>query len=254
MPTTSCQMSCQMSRQTWSPTGEACPTGVVGYDRGMTDEQTDEKMETIQAVVDRVSSWQDGATEGTVEGELRDGFGRPAWRSRTGPQKLSDAIQGEHGAVSARRSCRHERRHDRRRRSRRLHDDATVEAVGKSCPGLRVIEDARGSLYRFHRLSGTADFTLGRAVDLLRRAGHDELADRIERELVGRNVLPGMWTFRSSAVRRRLLLHLPALRRRGPRTSSPAAGGTYEARLEGQRRTASDRARGDPSDVCWWVR
>ena len=34
-----------------------------------------------------------------------------------------------------------------------------------------------------------------KGVDGLRRAGHSELADRIERELVGRNVLDGRWTF-----------------------------------------------------------
>ena len=74
-------------------------------------------------------------------------------------------------------------------------DDATVEAVGKLSEAFEVIEDARGSLYRFHRLTGTADLTLGEAVDLLRKAGHDELAERVDRELLGRNVLPGMWTF-----------------------------------------------------------
>jgi hypothetical protein len=74
-------------------------------------------------------------------------------------------------------------------------DDATVDAVGKLSEAFEVVEDARGSLYRFHRLSGTADFTLGDAVGLLREAGHDDLADRIDRELVGRNVLPGRWTF-----------------------------------------------------------
>lgn len=64
---------------------------------------TDEKMEAIQAVVDRVSSWQDGATEGTVETELRDGF------TETGVdvtdedvRRLADAIADRHGAVSAR--------------------------------------------------------------------------------------------------------------------------------------------------------
>ena len=30
---------------------------------------------------------------------------------------------------------------------------------------------------------------------MLRRAGHTDLADRIEREIVGRNVIPGRWTF-----------------------------------------------------------
>ena len=82
--------------------GRSVPDRGHGYDRGMTDEQTDEKMEAIQAVVDRVSSWQDGATEGTVEGELRDGFGEAGVEvSDEDLQKLADAIQGEHGAVSA---------------------------------------------------------------------------------------------------------------------------------------------------------
>ena len=33
------------------------------------------------------------------------------------------------------------------------------------------------------------------AVDLLRKAGHDEIAERIDRELVGRNVIEERWTF-----------------------------------------------------------
>ena len=73
--------------------------------------------------------------------------------------------------------------------------DATVEALGKLSKALETIEDARGSLYRFHRLSGTADFELGDAIVDLRGAGHTELADRLETELLGRNVLPGRWTF-----------------------------------------------------------
>ncbi|WP_395695428.1 hypothetical protein [Nocardioides sp.] len=64
---------------------------------------SDEKMDAIQAVVDRVSSWQDGATESTVEGELRDGFGEVGVDvSDDDVRKLADAIQDEHGAVSAR--------------------------------------------------------------------------------------------------------------------------------------------------------
>jgi hypothetical protein len=80
---------------------------------------------------------------------------------------------------------------------RRPHgvDDATVEALGKLSEALEVIEDARGHLYRFHRLTGTADLTLGDAVEAFRKAGHGELADRLESELVGRNVLEGRWTF-----------------------------------------------------------
>ena len=73
--------------------------------------------------------------------------------------------------------------------------DATVEAVGKVSEAFEAIEEVRGRLYGVHRLTGTADLALGEACDLLREAGHDELADQLERELVGRNVLGGRWTF-----------------------------------------------------------
>lgn len=73
--------------------------------------------------------------------------------------------------------------------------DDTVAALGKLSEALECVEVARGHLYAFHRLSGTADLTVGDAVAQLRDAGHGELADRIERELVGRNVIEGRWTF-----------------------------------------------------------
>lgn len=74
-------------------------------------------------------------------------------------------------------------------------DDLTVEALGNLSEALEAVEIARGHLYAFHRLSGTADLTLGKGVDQLREAGHTDLADRIQEELVGRNVLQGRWTF-----------------------------------------------------------
>ena len=74
-------------------------------------------------------------------------------------------------------------------------DDATVEAVGRLTEALETVERARGHLYSFHQLTGEADFKIGDAVDLLREAGHTELADRLSTEIVGRNVLPGRWTF-----------------------------------------------------------
>src|SRR4051812_1723319 len=74
-------------------------------------------------------------------------------------------------------------------------DDTTIEAVGKLSEALETTERARGHLYTFHQLTGGADFQLGEACELLRKAGHTDLAERIERELVGRNVLPGRWTF-----------------------------------------------------------
>ena len=73
--------------------------------------------------------------------------------------------------------------------------EATVEALGTLSPALEVLEHARGLLYGFHRLTGTADLNLGEAVEQLRKAGHTELAERIDTELVGRNVIDGRWTF-----------------------------------------------------------
>ncbi|PCN47344.1 hypothetical protein Csp2054_12890 [Curtobacterium sp. 'Ferrero'] len=73
--------------------------------------------------------------------------------------------------------------------------EATVEALGTLSAAVEVIEHARGLLYGFHRLTGMADLNLGEAVEQLRKAGHTELADRIDTELVGRNVIAGRWTF-----------------------------------------------------------
>ena len=70
-----------------------------------------------------------------------------------------------------------------------------VEALGKLSEALETTERARGHLYSFHQLTGAADLQLGQACDLLREAGHAATADRIERELVGRNVVEGRWTF-----------------------------------------------------------
>jgi hypothetical protein len=50
-------------------------------------------------------------------------------------------------------------------------------------------------LYGFHRMIGMADLAAGEAVQQLRAAGHSALADRIDEELIGRNVLEGRWTF-----------------------------------------------------------
>jgi hypothetical protein len=74
-------------------------------------------------------------------------------------------------------------------------DDVTVEALGKLSEALEVVERVRGHLYSVHQLTGTADFMLDDAVELFRRAGHHALADRIQCELIGRNVIPGHWTF-----------------------------------------------------------
>ena len=68
----------------------------------MTEQHSTEKLEAIQAVVDRVTSWQDGATEGTVEQELRNGFSEAGVDvADADVTRLADAIQSEHGTVSA---------------------------------------------------------------------------------------------------------------------------------------------------------
>lgn len=74
-------------------------------------------------------------------------------------------------------------------------DPTTVEALGKISEALETVERARGHLYSFHQLSGSADLTLQEGVAGLREAGHHELAEEIEAGLVGRNVLPDRWTF-----------------------------------------------------------
>ncbi|KAA0095879.1 hypothetical protein CIW49_20095 [Mycolicibacterium sp. P1-18] len=76
-----------------------------------------------------------------------------------------------------------------------VNDDDTIAAVGKVSEALEYVERARGHLYSFHQLMGHADLTLGEACDELRAAGHGEVADRLETDLVGRNVLHGRWTF-----------------------------------------------------------
>jgi hypothetical protein len=73
--------------------------------------------------------------------------------------------------------------------------DAAVAAAGLLSETLEVVEELRGHLYALHRLTGKADFKLDDAVAMLRKAGADELADEVQTELIGRNVLAGRWTF-----------------------------------------------------------
>jgi hypothetical protein len=80
-------------------------------------------------------------------------------------------------------------------RSRPDLDDTTVEALGKLSEALETVDQARGLLYGFHQLTGKADLLLQDAVELLRKAGHDALADDLDRDLVGRNVIADRWTF-----------------------------------------------------------
>jgi hypothetical protein len=76
------------------------PQGSDPLSRGYGGLMTEEKTEAMQAVVDRVTSWQDGAPEGTVEAELRDGFTQAGVDvDDTDITKLADAIESRHGTV-----------------------------------------------------------------------------------------------------------------------------------------------------------
>lgn len=74
-------------------------------------------------------------------------------------------------------------------------DDATVAAVGKLTEAFERLERARGHLYTFHQLEGRVDRMMAEAAAMLRSSGHDDAADRVEQDIVGRNVLEGRWTF-----------------------------------------------------------
>src|SRR5690349_15002906 len=73
--------------------------------------------------------------------------------------------------------------------------DTAVEAAGKMSEALEKLERARGHLYGFHQLIGEADLALDEVLDGLRECGEDAVAERLESELLGRNVIPGRWTF-----------------------------------------------------------
>ena len=73
--------------------------------------------------------------------------------------------------------------------------DETVEAVGALRMALETVIRARGALYEFHQLTGKGDNEVERAVELLRHAGHDDVADEVEATLFGRNVNERRWSF-----------------------------------------------------------
>ncbi|HET6560892.1 MAG TPA: hypothetical protein VFG72_03385 [Marmoricola sp.] len=122
-------------------------------------------------------------------------------------------------------------------------DDKTVEGVGKLSEAFEYVERARGHLYSFHQLMGRADFLVEEAADLLREAGHGELAGRIDEELVGRNVLDGRWTFQ--VVEEYDHTYYGYFRDLEREVTDELMGGVrhvFEARLKERRRT-----RGEPA-------
>jgi len=103
---------------------------------------------------------------------------------------------------------------------------------------LETTERARGALYDFHQLTGTADLQLGDAVELLREAGHDRQADMVERDILGRNAIPDHWTFQIVEAYN-ATYYRPFTEAEAHIRAELAAGRDhlYEAELKGKRRT-----------------
>jgi hypothetical protein len=128
-------------------------------------------------------------------------------------------------------------------RSRPDLDDATVSGLGKLSEALETVEQARGFLYAFHQLTGKADRLLQEAVGTLREAGHCTLADDVERDLVGRNVIADRWTFQ--IVEDFDAGYWTAFRDADARARQDLAGGdrhVLEARMKQRERTAGHPA------------
>ena len=117
-------------------------------------------------------------------------------------------------------------------------DDATVEGLGKLSEALETVDQARGLLYGFHQLTGKADRLLQDAVEMLRQAGHTALADDLDRDLVGRNVIADRWTFQ--IVEDFDASYWAAFRAFDERARQELADGdrhVYEARMKQRERT-----------------
>ncbi|WP_153811784.1 hypothetical protein [Streptomyces sp. SUK 48] len=116
--------------------------------------------------------------------------------------------------------------------------DTLVQALGALSEALETTERARGHLYAFHQLTGGADFALDRAVALLREAGHGGWADRVQREILGRNVIPGHWTFQIvEAYNAAYYAPFKEMEAQARRELVAGRDHLYEAELKEQRRT-----------------
>ena len=116
--------------------------------------------------------------------------------------------------------------------------DAEVQAAGKVSEAVEWLERARGRLFDFHQMLGHLDFQMGDAVELLRTAGRDDLAEFLDTEVVGRNVLDGRWTFQ--IVEEFEDVYYGPIKAAEERIRNELTGGrrhVFEAEMKEQRRT-----------------
>lgn len=117
-------------------------------------------------------------------------------------------------------------------------DELTVEAVGRFSEGFERLIRARGALYEFHQQMGRCDALMGEAVDLLREAGHHDLAGDLETSLIGRNAIPDLWTFQIVEAFDDTYYEVAAACERQVReTLSDSRRHVHEARMKVDRRT-----------------
>jgi hypothetical protein len=130
-------------------------------------------------------------------------------------------------------------------------DDLTIEALASLSKALETTERARGHLYSFHQLTGGADLEVERAVRLLREAGHAEWATKTEAEILGRDVIPGHWTFQIvEAYDDTYYAKFKELEARARHELADGKRHLYEAELKEQRRSAGEPAHeAHPRDV-----
>jgi hypothetical protein len=130
-------------------------------------------------------------------------------------------------------------------------DDTTVEALGALSKALETTERARGRLYDFHQLTGTADLQLDRAVDLLEEAGHPGWAAKIRSEILGRNVIPGHWTFQIvEAYNATYYRPFQQLETSAVQELAQGRDHLYEAEMKEERRTAGHPAHTARPPAC----
>jgi hypothetical protein len=163
--------------------------------------------------------------------------------ARTARSSVADRRAGHFHGVSADERTPSAGQQDEQRMVPRL-DEATSAAVGKLGEALEWVERARGALYEFHQLSGHADQTLAEAIDALGAAGHPNTAAQLRRELLGRNVLDGRWTF--EIVEEYDELYYRAFAEAEERLRTRFTGGrrhVHEARMKAAERDSAGRDR-----------
>jgi hypothetical protein len=107
-------------------------------------------------------------------------------------------------------------------------DSPTREALTEMTEAWHAIEAARRFAYEYHRHAGSGDAHLVRAVGLLRRDGHHDLADAICHRLIGHGVAEDRWALQVSEeddeFSRTMMTLEEQVRSRG-QTMRPASGG-----------------------------